>query len=81
MFELKSISLINKNIIEIKLASKVKKQINLDISKAFMENNIPIIYFKDNSSTLEQVFINLIESKSNLKNYENNQSNKRENQI
>ena len=79
--KLKSISLINKNIIEIKLASKVKKQINLDISKAFMENNIPILYFKDSSSTLEQVFINLIESKSNLKNYENNQSNKRENQI
>lgn len=65
--KLKSISLIDKNVIEIKLISKVKQQINIDISKALMENNIPILYFKDNSTTLEQVFINLIESKSNKK--------------
>lgn len=79
--KLKSISLIDKNVIEIKLVSTVKKQINIEISKALMENNIPILYFKDSSTTLEQVFINLIESKSNLKNYENKKSNKRENQI
>lgn len=65
--KLKSISLIDKNIIEIKLISKVKQQINIDISKALMENGIPILYFKDNSTTLEKVFINLIESKSNKK--------------
>ena len=65
--KLKSISLIDKNVVEIKLISKVKKQINIDISKALMENNIPILYFKDSSTTLEQVFINLIESKSNKK--------------
>lgn len=79
--KLKSISLIDKNVIEIKLISTVKKQINLDISKALMENNIPILYFKDNSTTLEQVFINLIESKSNLNSYKNIKSNIRENQI
>ena len=65
--KLKSISLIDKNVVEIKLISKEKKQINIDISKALMENNIPILYFKDSSTTLEQVFINLIESKSNKK--------------
>lgn len=76
--KIKNISLIDNNVIEINLIPLVKKQINLDISKALMENNIPILYFKDNSTTLEQVFINLIESTSNLNDIENTEPNKRE---
>ncbi len=76
--KIKNISLVDNNIVEINLIPLVKRQINLDISKTFMENNIPILYFKDNSTTLEQIFINLIESTSNLNSGENTKSNKEE---
>lgn len=81
LVKIKNISLLDNNVVEINLIPMVKSQINLDISKTLMENNIPILYFKDNSATLEQVFINLIESTSNLSSHENVKSNKEENKI
>lgn len=55
-----------KDIIELEITPLIDDDIALDISNALMKNEIPILYFKDNATTLEQVFLNLIENSESI---------------
>ena len=59
----KNIKNIKSNVIEcfIEIEKKID-DFSLKLSSRLMENNIPILQFKDNSMSLEQLFINLIEN-------------------